>query len=818
MWSTWPCATTSVKLAAIKLLRDAWLSPARRDRFASEQRALAQLHHPGIAQLYDADMLADGTPWFVMEYVDGVSLTEYCREHHCTIATRLQLFRAVCEAVQHAHLHAIIHRDLKPSNIMVTADGTVKLLDFGIAKQLESVDATGDRTRTGLRLLTPAYAAPEQLGTGQVGAYTDVYSLGVILYELLAEGLPFDLSDRTPGQAATLMLEQIPERPSTVARRHAEPRTRSLGRSAWADLDILCLTAMHRDPVRRYRSVEAFARDVDHYLAGEPLEARPDSLGYRGRKFLRRNWRAVSLASAALLALIALVGFYTVRLARARNAAVVEAARTQHIQQFMFNLFQGNDEVVGPADSLRVVTLLGRGVQEARGLDREPAVQAELYRTLGTLYRKLGQFDRADSLLAAGLAQQRRVSGDESRAVADDLIAMGMLRIDQARYDDAEPLIRRGLAIDRRQLRAGDPALAGATGALGKLLEERGNYSAAIPVLEQAVRLGAAGDTASAEFATNLTELANSHFFAGDYVQADSIDRRLLPMDRQLYGARHPLVAGVLTNAGDVRFNRGQYTEAEPYYRQALDIAQGWYGPEHHETASALTSLGRDLVMMRRDTEAVDMLQHALLAQEKVYGPVHPHVAAALNELGSAAMAQDRYDDAERYFRRMADIYRAVYQNKHYVIGIAVANVASALMAKHDYGQAERLYREALAMYAVTLPPDHTNVGIGRIKLGRALLRQGRFTEGEKETLAGTGRTRQPPGIFLQPAPPPHPTIHYSPLQAAKTPPHPPRHPRGRSGSHQKWRGGGVLSPPPQKPETQTPPRLVYPRGGFSFG
>ena len=191
-------------VAAIKILRDAWLSPARRDRFAVEQRTLAQLNHPLIARLYDAATLPDGTPWFVMEYVDGVPLTEYCRARASSIDERLRLFRDVCEAVQHAHQHAIIHRDLKPSNILVTADGTVKLLDFGIAKHLEDADLGAEHTRTGLRPMTPAYAAPEQIRAGRVGIHTDVYSLGVVLYELLTGSLPFDLSRRRGAEAEVI--------------------------------------------------------------------------------------------------------------------------------------------------------------------------------------------------------------------------------------------------------------------------------------------------------------------------------------------------------------------------------------------------------------------------------------------------------------------------------------------------------------------------------------------------------------------------------------------------------------------------------------
>ncbi len=446
-------------LVAIKLLRDAWLSPARRERFASEQRTLAQLNHPSIARLYDADTLDDGTPWFVMEYVEGVPLTEYCAEHACSIEERLQLFRAVCEAVQYAHQHAVIHRDLKPSNILVKPDGTVRLLDFGIAKQLESLETSvgNDRTMTGLRLMTPAYAAPEQIRGDRVGIHTDVYSLGVILYELLAGRVPFDLSRLTLSEAEKLIVGQVPEKPSALAKKMAElPGARanipSASKSAWTDLDVLCLTAMHKDTQRRYPSVEALIRDIDHYLKGEPLEARPDSVSYRLGKFVRRNRRAVSAAAFVFTIVVGLVVFFTVRLAKARNAALEEAARTQRIQRFMMNLFQGGDESAGPSDSMRVVTLLDRGVQEAQTLNNDPKVQAELYQTLGTIYQQLGQFDQASSLLQSALVRRQAVFGQDSAEVAESLETLGELRSDQARYDEAEPLIRQALDMSKRHL------------------------------------------------------------------------------------------------------------------------------------------------------------------------------------------------------------------------------------------------------------------------------------------------------------------------------------------------------------------------------
>lgn len=285
-------------LVALKVLREAWLSPARRRRFEAEQRTLASLNHPSIARLYDAGSLADGTPWFVMEYVDGLPLNEYCRRQESSVADRLQLFREVCEAVRHAHEQSIIHRDLKPSNILVKNGGAVRLLDFGIAKHLSSAPLQADQTRTGMRLMTPAYAAPEQVRGGDASKQTDVYALGVILYELLAGRLPFDLSAKTPAEAASTIATEEPKRPSAAA--GARARLSS-------DLDALCLTAMEKDPRRRYASVDALIRDLDHYRNHEPLDARRHWFGYAAGKFTRRHWRPIA-APATLAAVLILAG------------------------------------------------------------------------------------------------------------------------------------------------------------------------------------------------------------------------------------------------------------------------------------------------------------------------------------------------------------------------------------------------------------------------------------------------------------------------------------------------------------------------------
>ncbi len=727
---------------AIKVLRDAWLSPARRERFAVEQRTLAQLNHPSIARLYDADSSLDGTPFFVMEYVEGVPLTEYCQKHKSGIAERLGLFRAVCEAVVYAHQHAVIHRDLKPSNILVKEDGNVRLLDFGIAKQLERLGETVEQTMAGLRLMTPAYASPEQIRGEQVGIQSDVYSLGVVLYGLLAGRLPFDVAHRTPAQAEKVLTEQDAEKPSAVAERIAETGekkegTVSASRAAWSDLDVLCLTAMHKDVQQRYQSAEALIRDIDHYLKGEPLEARADTAGYRIRKFATRNWRGLAATGAVLAVVMALVVFFTVRLTRARNAALAEAARTQRIQKFMTNLFQGGDAEAGPADNLRVVTLLDRGVQEAQSLGAEPEVQAELYETLGTLYENLGKLEQADTLLNQALAKRKAVYGADDAKVAESLVALGLLRDEQARLPEAESLVKEGLAMSERHLPANHPAVLKATTAMGKVQTDCGAYDAAIKTLDEAVRLQPAQGGVTPELAASLYELANAHFSAGHYDEAEALNERLLPMYRQIYGERHPRVADVVMSLGEIQNDRGHYAEAEKHERQALEMVQGWYGKDSPEAATDLTILGRTMVYEKRFDEAVELLQQSLAIKERVYGKVHPSVASSLNDLGNAASMQGKYDIAEEYFKREADIYRAVYGGHHYLVATALSNLGSVYTGRQDWRRAEEIFREVIPIYVESQSANNINTGIARIKLGRTLLRQHRQAEAEKETRGG---------------------------------------------------------------------------------
>ncbi len=709
---------------AIKLLRDAWLSPMRRQRFRMEQMTLAQLSHPSIARIFDANMLEDGTPWFVMEYAEGLPLTEHWQQKAGTIRDCLLLFRRVCAAVQYAHSHAIIHRDLKPSNILANESGEVKLLDFGIAKQL-GADLNDHATVTGLRLMTLAYAAPEQLAGRAVGVYTDVYALGVLLFELLACRLPM--------RAGESGVDAVPEKPSTVIRQEKPAFYTQLSKAEWADLDLLTMKALEPEVERRYGTADALMRDVDALLDGRPLEARPPDWSYTAGKFLRRNRKVLATLAAAVLVVAGTIVFYTVRVAQARNIALREAARTQRIQQFTESLFDGGDKEAGPSLDLKAVQLLDRGRHEAEGLRGDPELQADMQSTLGGIYQKLGKLELAAPLLEASLEERKQAFGEGDPRVADSLVAMGSLRKEQGKLDDAEKLMREGLSVLQRSAQASQTAKARTMVGLGAVLETRGKYDEAKNVLEAASKLQPAYTQGTADTAENLAELGNVAFYKGSYDASEAYNKKALEIYRHLFGEEHPAVAQILNNLGAIETNRGNYAASETYYRHALTITEAWYGPNHPETAANLTAIAQQLSYEKRDTEAMVLLERALSIQKQGDSGMSATVASTQNQLGLLAFNAKQYDAARGYFSDAMERWRKTLGDQHPFIAIAYSNMGSVCLDQKDYACAEKNYREAVRRLDAS-SKDSVNATIAHLKLGRALLREGRFKEAEGET------------------------------------------------------------------------------------
>jgi len=699
-------------LVAIKFLPHAGLSPARRERFLQETRTLARLTHPFIARLYDAGALADGTPWFVMEYVDGIPLNRYLDEHPAPIEDRLRLFRKVCEAVQYAHGQTIVHRDLKPSNILVQADGTPKLLDFGIARELQEGQQDGDQTRPGPRFMSPHYSAPEWIRDGVVGLTTDVYSLGVMLYQILALSLPehSEAQETAPAQ---------PRKPSIEAAKR--DGALKLPRTAWTDLDAMCLKAMHDDRTRRYLTAEALIRDIDHFLNGEPLEARPDSTGYKLSKFLRRNRNAVLAIAAALVILLALVAGFTWRLAKARNVALASAAKAERMQRFMLDLFQGNDPDAGPSADLRVSEVIDRGVLEARSLSAEPEVQADLYQTLGTMYQKLGKLDKADALLQLGANQARSPA-----AQAENQIALALLRSDQGKSQDAETLARRALATAQAGGTAGKASLTNAESALGHVLVVAGKYDEGARMLQQALALEEKSTPPPPQYAQDLTGLADAQLYLGHDRDSESLNLRALAINRQIHGENHPAVAEL----------RGNFKEAVSYAQQAFNVDAAWYGKDNPTTAGAMTTLASLLNQESRYSESETLLEQALAIQRKTFGDRSTHVAYVLNALGSLELYRRDFPKAIEYDNQSVETYRSALGDADYRVAVVMGNLASVYGEEKDYPHCEAIMKQVVQRMLEALPADNLNTAEARVRLGRTLMHEKKYQESLDYTLA----------------------------------------------------------------------------------
>ena len=721
---------------AIKLLRDAWMSPMRRERFRLEQQTLARLNHPNIAHIHDAGTLHGDTPWFVMEYVDGVPLTEWAESHHAGLAERLALMKQVAGAVACAHSLARVHRDLKPSNILVTAAGEVKLLDFGIVKDLS--DTGEGRTIDGLRPLTPGYAAPEQCNGEDTGLFTDVYGMGVLLYELLTGELP------------RLDAEGFASKPSRAAR-HSKGQDLRLSRAQWKDLDALCARALQPRTGDRYPSADAFLQDVEAFEQGRVLAARTPGTWYALRTFARRNRLVLSVTAAAVVLLVGTAAVVAVRVTRSRDLAVRQLSRMARLQRFTGSLFDGGTPKQGRSAQVTTDMLLRRGELQAEGLHDDPELQSAMFATLGGVWQHLGDLPHANVLLERALEERDPARNDlppdaDIRALyTESLVDLGLLRLEQRRMAEAEALLRKAAALAPKRGTL-TPEAARALDALGDALATDAKYDDAKTVLQRAVTAEEhAGRLETEDYADAVAHLGEVYFYLGQYPEAETLNRRALAIYRRTVGDSHPSVAHVTNTLGHIAHDQGQFAAAETDFRQALALDERWYDMDNVVVADDLSGLARVYVQTHRDAEAKAALQRALQIQKRVHGPQHSAVAIILNDLGTMAYNHDLDDEAERDFNEALAIWKVVYGNHHRSVGIAYANLAGVFMDRKDYPRAEEMARKALAVDLETLPAGHPNIAILHVKLGRILLREGRLHDAEPETQRGYDLLRTHP-------------------------------------------------------------------------
>jgi len=584
---------------AIKRLTHSIASSRAVRALLAERRTLARLEHPHIARLLDAGLAEDGTPYFVMEWVDGVSLTRDCDARRLHVDARLALFLEVCRAIEYAHGRLVVHRDIKPSNILVTGDGVPKLLDFGIAKVL---DDTRDRLSTVTlgQFMTPQYASPEQIRGEGIGTASDVYSLGAVLYELLAGRAPHDADTGTPFEVSRRILETepppLPEAvPADAAEVASSRRTtpRRLRSQLSGDLATIVAQAMHKDRARRYASVAALADDIERHRTGRPVLARGDSLAYRSERFVRRRWLPLAFAAAAVATGVSFAVFHTRQVATERDRAQIEAQTADAVSEFLVSVFLASDPDEFGGKEPTAQDLLDRGTERIRDeLKDEPAVRARVLTALGQVQRKRGRLAEAQPLLEESLAIRRELFGESDPEVIQSLTHVSALRADQKDWAGALALAQEAYDLAAKIHGPDDPETIYRLHNLGTIMNNMGDFERAESVLRRSLdeRRRILGNE-HLGVAHAVAALANLMRDLERFQEAAGLYREALDLSRAAYGGDHPRVASVLSNLGRMHLELGENEEAEQCASESYRIRQLVYGDDDERTRSSLATL-----------------------------------------------------------------------------------------------------------------------------------------------------------------------------------------------------------------------------------
>ena len=684
-------------------------------RFEAERQALAVMDHPNIAKVYDGGATSSGRPYFVMELVHGVPITEYCDRHRLSVSDRVRLFTAVCRAIQHAHLKGVVHRDLKPANVLVSvADSgpVVKVIDFGIAK------AIGYRltertlvTLQGYTLGTPEYMSPEQAeGSGlDVDSRTDIYSLGVILFELLVGALPIESSAARASAAYAIRETEIP-RPSTKfaqlgtsKARIASDRSTTqhvLRRQLSDDLDWIILKSMEKDRTRRYETANGLALDLERHLSKQPVLARPPSVRYRMKKFAIRNRVGVIAGGIALLAVLggaltASIGF--VRSARAERRAQQEAAAAKQVTAFLVDLFNVSDPYQSSGADLTARELLQRGSERVKTeLASQPLVQARLLYTLGTVHGGLGLFDPARALLGDALRIRERLLGTRDTMVAETLEALGGVERDKGNFAQADVAYSRALVIRQAAGGPDDISVAWALHGLAAVRFRQGQFAPAESLLKRALALHEREPVPNdRDVAANVSLLSSVYWAQGRYADAEPLMRRALGIRERQQGSDHPDVAGLLSNLGALYWMLGRYDEALAYYERARPILERSLGPRHPTYASILHNIGETYWKLNRLDEAEPLLRRALVLKEEVLAAGHPSIANTLHALAGVLRDARRNGESEQLYRRALEIRTRAFGPENRDVQETLRDYAQLLRNTGRSAEAARLEQRA---------------------------------------------------------------------------------------------------------------------------
>ncbi len=718
---------------AVKVIRRGMDSGPILRRFRTERRLLASLEHPNIARLIDGGATDGGRPYLVMESVDGLPIDRYCEQRKLSVAARLDLFRGVCEAVQHAHGRLVVHRDLKPSNILVSEDGRVKLLDFGIAKLLQPQAGSDDGleaaglTATAQRMMTPRYASPEQVRGESISTATDIYSLGVLLYELLTGQPPYKLERTSSREIERLVCATEPARPSAVVAAGSR-----LARRLSGDLDNIVLKAMRKEPGRRYISAEHFAEDLRRHGEGRPVQARPDTFGYRADKFLRRNLVAVIAAAVVILALVGATAVST-RLYLQSEQARIEADTQRRTAALVSDFLQSMMVAVDPVamQSGEPVTVDQIFAEAAERIDTElaaePEVAAALHGTIANAYLNLGDPDRAETHGRAQLALLNETRGPDSAPTIKARLLLGRILLRRGETTEANDHFLAAVAAAEDLEEAHDALSADALRGLGQVAGHTGDYEAAKERFLQAIVLRRElGPDQHESLATDLNELGLTLVRSGEPDSATAALKEALQLMISVRDEDHTFIGQIANNLGWALGKNGDWEEAAGYFEQAIARYEGVFAADHPNVLAARSNLARARQLSGDLAGAEIMYREVIAASRLRFGEKHENVGHGLNNY-AMMLEEERHDyaGAAALYLEALDIYRTRMGADHPWSAIAGYNAARALHRGGDLETAETVCREALLVRRRVLREDHPDIARSESQLVEILADRG---------------------------------------------------------------------------------------------